>query len=132
MIKRKVLTSLLATPLSLMVIFVVMFGEWKDPLELVVMSLMFCLFLAPYILFYAIPATLISDYITRKLNGLRRTGVALCVHLIFGMSFVLILSIFNTVRESEVEIVFISGVVVAIFFWVIDEIVRRKNVLIDK
>ncbi|MDL4840240.1 hypothetical protein [Aquibacillus rhizosphaerae] len=57
MIKRKVITTLLATPLSLLVIFGVFFAEWARPIELIVMTGTFSVWISPFILFYVVPIT---------------------------------------------------------------------------
>ncbi len=89
MIKRKIITTLLATPFSLFLIFSIFFGEWRQPLELVVMTGMFSLFISPYVILYGVPVTFLSDYLSRKLKR-ARIYVAFIVHIFFGALFAFI------------------------------------------
>ncbi|UFU00027.1 hypothetical protein KO561_03415 [Radiobacillus kanasensis] len=129
MVKRKVITTILATPISLMFIFAFFFGEWNRPFDLITMSGAFSLFLAPFILLYGVPVTFLSDYVCKQLTGIARTLTAFIVHLFFGVLFGFIapmdeqFSLFGT----EVNAASLSASITALFFWIIDELIRRKN-----
>ncbi|MFD2446948.1 hypothetical protein ACFSO7_23705 [Bacillus sp. CGMCC 1.16607] len=128
MVKRKLITTLLAPPLSLAFIFAVFFGEWKQPLELIVMTGMFSLILSPYILFYGIPVTFLSDYVSKNLTGNIRAFFALIVHLFFGVmfSFIFPSNASSPLFRGGVDSAIIFGSITALFFWTIDEILRRS------
>jgi len=131
MIKRKVVTSLTATPLSLLIIFAIFFGEWRQPLELIVMSGTFSIWLSPFILLYAVPVTFLSDFITKRLTGNCRTFLALIVHLFFGVLFGFIIPLDSEFSffGGEIDSAFIFASITALFFWIIDEIIRKRTTI---
>ncbi|MGP4042071.1 hypothetical protein ACTWP4_19515 [Gracilibacillus sp. D59] len=129
MVKRKVITTLLATPLSLLVIFGLFFGEWQHPVELIVMTGAFGLWISPIILLYGVPITFLSDYISKRFTGNVRALTAFIVHLSFGILFGLIAPMDGQflLIGTEVNATTIFASITALFFWVIDELLRRKN-----
>jgi hypothetical protein len=129
MIKRKIITTLLATPLSLLVIFGVFFGEWEQPLELIMMTIAFGLWLSPFILLYGVPVTFLSDYVSRRLKGTARTLTAFMVHLFFGILFGFIAPMDEhfSLFGIEIGIATIFASITALFFWIIDELLRRQK-----
>jgi hypothetical protein len=129
MIKRKIFTTLLATPISLMLIFAVFFGEWKQPFELVTMSAMFSFFIAPYILLYALPVSFLSDYIGKRLVGNARVSVAFAVHLVFGVvfGFVFPSNASFPLYGVEIDTAIIFASITALLFWAVDEWLRNNK-----
>jgi hypothetical protein len=126
MIERKVVTTLLATPLSLLVIFAVFFGEWRQPVELIVMSGAFSLLISPYILLYGVPVTFLSDYVGKRITRKMRMPLAFIFHLFFGVIFGFIFPMNSNVSVFGVAVdsAFIFASITALLFWTIDEILR--------
>lgn len=95
------------------------------------------MFLLPILLFYGIPASIFSDYVTKKFKGMYRGFLALLVHLFLACLFVLIPIIFS---EEEREILFsdfknsftyfflITSILSSSIFWCIDEFLKSKRV----
>lgn len=95
------------------------------------------MFLLPILLFYGIPASIFSDYFTKKSKGMYRGFLALLVHLLLACLFVLIPIIFS---EEEREILFsdfkssfiyfflITSILSSSLFWCIDEFLKNKRV----
>ncbi|MBM7573420.1 hypothetical protein [Aquibacillus albus] len=131
MIKRKVITVILATPISLMLIFGVFFGEWKNPLELVVMSGMISFLVAIPVLGYGVPVTFLSDYVTKKLRGKLRSFTAFLIHIFFGSVFGLLFPMNShfPVLDYNVDAAIISALIVSLFFWITDEVLRKLNTI---
>ena len=127
MIKRKIATTLIATPLSLLVIFAVFFGEWRQPLELIVMTGTFSLWISPFILLYGVPVTFLSDYVSMPLSEKNRILFAFIIHLLFGILFGFIFPMNAQLPFSGVmfEVAFVFATIVALFFWSTDEILRK-------
>ncbi|SES03220.1 hypothetical protein SAMN04487944_115129 [Gracilibacillus ureilyticus] len=130
MIRRKLITTLLATPLSLLIIFGVFFGEWKQPVELVIMTVTFGLWVSPFILLYGVPVTFLSDFATKRLRGGKRTITAFFIHLCFGIlfGFIFPMGIDFSLIGIKLNLASISAMITALFFWGIDELLRRKKV----
>jgi hypothetical protein len=129
MILRKVVTTLLATPLSLLVIFGVFFGEWRDSTELIVVTVTLGLWLLPTLLLYGVPVTFLSDYVSKEFTGNVRPLIALILHLCFGLLFGLIAPIDLELSFSgtEVNAAITSASITSFFFWVIDELLRVNS-----
>ncbi|WP_407268297.1 hypothetical protein [Radiobacillus sp. PE A8.2] len=132
MIKRKIVTVLLATPVSLLLIFSLFFGEWRQPFELIVMTGMFSLFISPFIILYGVPVTFLSDYLGKQLTGNVRILIAFIVHLFFGVSFGIIFKMGSEISlfVVEVNVASIFATITALIFWAIDELLRKNNRLI--
>ncbi len=132
MIKRKLITTLLATPISLLLIFSIFFGEWRQPLDLLVMTGIFSLFISPYIILYGVPVTFLSDYLGKQLTGHLRFFVACIAHLFFGVLFGFIFKMGSVISLFVVEVneASIYGAITAFIFWAIDELIRKDKKLI--
>ncbi|UOQ86574.1 hypothetical protein [Gracilibacillus salinarum] len=128
MIKRKLITLLLATPISLCFIFAIIFGEWKQPRELMVMTGVFSLWTSPIILVYGVPVTFLSDFLCKRFTGKLRTWFAFLVHIFFGILFGLLFPMGATLFSLlviDINFVTLFATITAIFFWLIDEVIRR-------
>ncbi|GEM_PF-1673562 len=129
MIKRKILTVLLATPLSLLFIFAVFFGEWEQPLDLIVMTGVFSLWVSPITLLYGLPVSFLSDFVGKRLQGRVRSLTALFVHLFFAVLFGFIVPMNGSlpIFSGEVDFSVIFATIVALFFWIVDEWLRKRK-----
>ncbi|TDQ40724.1 hypothetical protein [Aureibacillus halotolerans] len=127
MFKRKLITAVFATPLGLMFIFALFFGEWQRPLELLSMSFMISLWVAPFIVLYGVPVSFLSDFIGRRLQESIRRTVACGVHLIFGVlfGFVYPMNVQHSILGVEIDRGSLYATTVALFFWIIDELLRK-------
>ncbi|UOQ46860.1 hypothetical protein MUN88_12230 [Gracilibacillus caseinilyticus] len=128
MIKRKLITVLLATPISLCFIFAIIFGEWKQPRELMVMTGTFSLWISPIILVYGVPVTFLSDYLCKRFTENLRTLFAFLIHIFFGILFGLLFPMGTTqfsLLGVEINFATLFASITAIFFWMIDEVIRR-------
>jgi hypothetical protein len=130
MVKRKFFTTLLATPISLLFIFAVFFGEWKQPFELLVMTGMYSLIFSPYVILYGVPVTFLSDYVAKRLTGNMRVLVAFTFHFIFGILFGIIFpfDVSFSLFGAEIDLAIISASITALFFWAIDELLRKNRI----
>jgi len=94
------------------------------------------IYLLPILLFYGLPSSLLSDFITKKLKGMFRRVSALFIHLFLATLFVLILILSsewerailftdskNLLKDFFFHISSLSGSL----FWCIDEFLRSKR-----
>src|SRR5690554_1454851 len=121
MIIRKTITSILATLISITFISIVVFGEGVDLDTVVFTSIVF----SPFILFYGVPVTFFSDYVTKRFTGFKRALFTMVIHLLFGIIFAPLFSLLGDSSSQEIKTTFIGATTVAFFFWAIDEILRR-------
>lgn len=95
------------------------------------------MYLLPILLFYGLPASIFSDFVTKNLKGLLRGGVALLIHLFLATLFNLIPLLFSELEWkhlfSEIRILFKSenfffriSILSSSLFWCIDEILRSQ------
>lgn len=135
MIKRKVITFVIATILTITFVLAFIYGEWRNPYEFFPMIGIYSLFFSPFFLLYGAPVTFFSDYITKRFTGVKRVVSAFIIHLVFGMSFTFIFVFFTTTRNlfrdfdnywgKGMDEFFIAATVASFLFWAIDEILRH-------
>ncbi|MCA0969238.1 hypothetical protein LCM20_01385 [Halobacillus litoralis] len=128
MLKRKILTTIIATPLSLLIIFAMFFGEWSMPLEVLAMSFTFALWLSPIVILYGVPMTLLSDLVSGKFFKRYRRTAAFLIHIAAGFLFGFIAPMDHHVWGEVVNGTLIFATLAAIAFWAIDEWLRPKKV----
>ena len=95
------------------------------------------MYLLPILLFYGLQSSILSDIVTRKLNGPIRGISALFIHLFLAVSFVLTQILLFSQSESDLLIsnisslldnfFFITLVLSSSLFWCIDEFLRCKR-----
>jgi len=124
MIIRKTITTVLATVIAM---FFLLFVLFREPIGLDFFNtlLFSALMFAPFILFYGVPITFLSDYVTRHFPGTKRILFAFLFHIVSGMAFPVLFGLFGSLSSSEFKIMFIGATTFAFFFWVIDELLRR-------
>lgn len=76
---------------------------------------------APFILLIGLPVSVLSNYLTKNLNGKQRYKKAFFIHIIFGLIFGLILSFFF--EHLFLVVVTLIG---AFIFLLVDEFFRKK------
>lgn len=82
LIIRKLVSALFSCILVMFIFFLI------EPSGFVIMIGMY-LFLI--LLLYGLPSSILSDFVTKKLKGMVRGGLALVIHLILATAFVMIL-----------------------------------------
>lgn len=125
MIIRKLFSGLLAGLMVLLIYFL---------LEQSGFVILIGSYLLPILLIYGVPASVVSDFMTKKLSGLLRGISALLVHLLFAISFVLIPNLFSEAERALLlsdisnlnSLVFVTALLSSILLWSIDELLRSK------
>ncbi|KAB8138068.1 hypothetical protein F9U64_06370 [Gracilibacillus oryzae] len=128
MIKRKLLMTLVASPLSMFVIVAAFFDVWQWPLGMLMLTGIGVLMASPYILLYGVPVSFFSDFISKRFIGRVRMLIAFLVHILFAFLFGLIGVLNNNIPllGLEVDAGIVFAVIVAFFFWLVDELLRIK------
>ncbi|KAB8138112.1 hypothetical protein F9U64_06615 [Gracilibacillus oryzae] len=121
MIIRKTMTTILATFISMTILSIFIFGEiGADLFQVVLFSSMV---FSPFILFYGVPVTFFSDFVTKRFSGARRVLLAMVIHVLFGIIFAFLFTLLGDPSEGEFLVMFFVGATtVAFFFGAIDEI----------
>ncbi|MGD6804489.1 hypothetical protein ACQCVK_13775 [Rossellomorea vietnamensis] len=119
MVIRKIAVSLL-TGTFMIIIFSML-------AERLAVGLAIGMYLLPILFIYGIPSSVLSDFTTRRLTGLKRAGASFLVHTSMGLLFVAA-PILLTGSKGGIEN-FLSPFVVltAIIFWLIDEVIRSHK-----
>ncbi|MFC4408839.1 hypothetical protein ACFOZY_00175 [Chungangia koreensis] len=118
MLIRKLVSSIVACILVMLISFLI------EPSGFVIMIGMY---LFPILLLYGLPSSIISDYVTKKLKGIVRGGVALVIHLLLAAVFVLILFIFGE-AWVPVKVFLLFSVASSFLFWSIDKFLKSTIV----
>ena len=93
------------------------------------------MYLLPILLIYGVPASILSDFVTKKLRVLLRGSLALLIHLFLATLFVLIPILFSewerdlllsNFRSLFGNFYFITSLLASSLFWCIDEFLRSK------
>ncbi len=92
------------------------------------------MYLLPILLFYGIPSSILSDWITKKLIGIIRGISAFVIHLFLAALFVIVPILLFSHFERELLVsdvrslldnfFFITAILSSFLFWVIDEFLR--------
>ncbi|MFD1019510.1 hypothetical protein [Thalassobacillus hwangdonensis] len=120
---RKVITTTLATLISVLVLL--LGGGFN--LDLIGTAIFTIIVIFPIIFVYGLPVTFLSDYLTRKLTGTRRSLTALGVHLLFGLLFAPLYALVIEHSSFTMLLSLLGAATVAVSFWAIDEVLRRIN-----
>ena len=92
------------------------------------------MYLLPILLFYGLPSSILSDWITKKRNGIIRGISAFLIHLFLAALFVIVPILlfsqwerellFSDVRSLLDNFFFITAILSSFLFWLIDEFLR--------
>jgi MFS family permease len=110
-----VITSLLS---GLILSYLIILEEGYEVFETLIIILTFS---TPVILLIGVPVSMLSDYLTKNLNGKKRYTNAIFIHIIFGLIIGLVISIL-----FESVFYLISSLIASFIFWLVDEILRKK------
>ena len=117
MIIRKLVSALFACMLVMFISFLI------EPSGFVIII---GLYLFPILLFYGLPSSILSNYVTKKLKGIKRGGTALLIHLIFAAVFVIV--ILNYVEDwAPVNFFLLLSLGSSFLFWGFDELLKSNK-----
>ncbi|WP_226679979.1 hypothetical protein [Sutcliffiella horikoshii] len=126
MIFKKILTSLTTTGM-VFVIFTI-FDEMA-------FSLFIQMYLLPTLLFYGVPVSLFADYLLKSIDGFFRVLIAMFIHLLFAVVFILVPTIlgwkwdvlyFENLTAAFKSFIMLPAILSAFIFWCFDEIHKTK------
>jgi hypothetical protein len=132
MFKRKLL-GLVITSIVTVAFIIILFSEGEMPVELFSMIGAISLFVLPGVLLYGLPVSVLSDKLTKSLNGFKRVLLSLVIHLFFGLSFVFIIGIFIAPENlftsfnqfwRDAYLFFAFSTLVSLLYWSVDEVLR--------
>ncbi|ALC85562.1 hypothetical protein AM499_06810 [Bacillus sp. FJAT-22090] len=131
MIKRKILafifTVIIAAPIIGLFFMLIEGSTIKEVPALVAFTSMYTI---PFILFWGIPLSILSDKMNKHFSGKKRVFSSLIVHLFFGTSFVIIFMltlesrfILTDFNASDTYFL-VASTLISIIGWGMDEILR--------
>jgi hypothetical protein len=96
-------------------------------------GLFFGMYILPIVLIYGIPSSILTDFLTRRTDGLKRMAAAGLFHVFLGALFVAVpILIFDMETGNWLASIhnngffFFSAVVSAFIFWCLDEALRSE------
>ena len=126
MIIRKLVTAVTTCVLVMLIYF------FEEQTAFVIVVI---LYLLPILLIYGVPASLLSDFVTKKLRGLSRRSCALLIHLFLGALFVVIpilltgwerKFLLSDIKSLFSNFYFITSLLSSCLFYCLDEFLRSK------
>ena len=134
MLKRKVLTLIFASLLSILLIAAwFVYADGEELLAVFPMAFFISWIAIPVILLYGLPVSFISEKLTERFLNNQRICWSFIIHVLFGLGFVFIIGLlfesqtllqdFNQFWRSY-EMFFIASIITSVCFWVIDESLR--------
>ena len=122
MIKRK-LVSAVVTYVLFMIIYFLFYQSW--------FIILLGIYLFPFILFYGVPVSVLSDFLTKKIEGKYRGILALFIHVFLATLIVLIPALFSEMGRDiilpDLQFFLLIPILSSSFFWCIDELLRMKE-----
>jgi hypothetical protein len=101
------------------------------------------MYLLPILLLYGVPSSILSDFVTKKLNGVIRGTLALLIHLFLATLFILLpilyewerVILFTDIKKFLDNYYFflMTTTISSSIFWCLDEFFRWKwNKILEK
>ncbi|MFE7064532.1 hypothetical protein ACFVAD_20565 [Sutcliffiella sp. NPDC057660] len=127
MIGRKILSAL--TTCLLMIILYSAYDGFG-------IGIFFGMYLLPIIFIYGIPSSILSDFVIKRIMGKIRMVAAFFIHIFLAILFVLMPLLLSGYKRgmwmSDVTglldvFLFISAIISAFLFWVIDELIKNET-----
>ena len=119
MIIRKLVSAIAACILVIVIFFLI------EPSGFV---LMIGMYLFPIFLIYGLPSSILSDFLTKKLEGVVRVGVALATHLLLAIVFVQTFFVILGEGWEPVKFFLLISLLSSFLFWSVDEFLKSDIV----
>ena len=127
LIFRKIVSALTASAIMIII---------YSAFEGIGLGLFLGMYLLPIVLIFGTPSSIFSDLITKRLRGFNRMFIAFIIHVFLG-ALLIIISILLSEYERDIFVsdvrsllnnfFFISAVLSAFIFWIIDELIRSDQ-----
>ena len=100
MLKRKIVTTILATLLSILLIAAwFAYADGEGLLAVFPMAFFISIIAIPAILLYGVPVSFLSEKLTAKFSNKKRIYSALAIHILFGFAFIFIVGLLFDTQE---------------------------------
>ncbi|WP_047983854.1 hypothetical protein [Ornithinibacillus californiensis] len=133
MFRRKLITVLLGSLLGITGVVLALYEEeYTYQSFLVMIGDVFSIisFIFPILILYGGGVTLLSDYLTSRFLERRRFWMAFLIHTGFGALFGIVIQDGShvSILGLEVDSMILAAIIASFFFWMIDELLRTKEV----
>jgi hypothetical protein len=119
LIIRKLISAIAACILVMFISLLI------DPSGFVIMIGMY---LFPILLIYGLPSSILSDFLTKKLEGIVRGGVALATHLLLAIVFVQTFFVISGEGWEPVNFFLLISLLSSFLFWSVDEFLKSNMI----
>lgn len=97
-------------------------------------SLFALMYLMPIVFLFGMPVSVLSDFALKSFKGFTRRALSLFIHVVFATLFILTPTLvgwewdimYMDIQEILNNFFFISAILTASLFWLLDEILRIK------
>ncbi|MDP5275419.1 hypothetical protein [Chengkuizengella axinellae] len=126
MLIRKLWTFIITSLLS--VVFIAMYTLLTFRDDFLLAFYLISIYTTVILFYCGIPVSILSDYVTRRFNGLKQLLSRVFIHLLFAWGLITIIIGFGHGFDYLVlykTLYFLFGFY-SILFWIVDEVLRRK------
>src|SRR4051812_24194357 len=100
MLKRKIITAIFATLLSIFLIAAwFAYADGEGLLAVFQMAFFISVIAVPAILLYGVPVSFLSEKVTERLSNKQRIFSSFAIHALFGFAFIFIVGLLFDTRE---------------------------------
>lgn len=107
-------------------------------LNIVIIGLEFSIFIAfylvPFVILYGSFSSMLSDYMIKRVHPSFKLLLSGVIHILFGLLFLIYILIseqgYYDLENIIWNMIFIQSILCSLFFWMIDEMLKKKAILI--
>ncbi len=91
-------------------------------------------YLVPFVILYGSFSSMLSDYMIKRVHPSFKLLLSCVIHILFGLIFLIYILIreqgYYDLENIIWNIIFMQSILCSLFFWMIDEVLKRKAIVI--
>lgn len=97
-------------------------------------SIFIAFYLVPFVILYGSFSSMLSDYMIKWVHPSFKLLLSGVIHILFGLFFLIYILIreqgYYDLENIVWNIIFMQSILCSLFFWMIDEVLKRKAIVI--
>lgn len=97
-------------------------------------SIFIAFYLVPFVILYGSFSSMLSDYMIKRVHPSFKLLLSGVIHILFGLLFLIYILIseqgYYDLENIIWNMIFIQSILCSLFFWMIDEMLKKKAILI--
>ncbi|MBN3555862.1 hypothetical protein JYA63_16410 [Fictibacillus nanhaiensis] len=97
-------------------------------------SIFIAFYLVPFVILYGSFSSMLSDYMIKWVHSSFKLLLSGVIHILFGLIFLISILIreqgYYDLENIVWNIIFMQTILCSLFFWMIDEVLKRKAIVI--